>query len=46
MEKINRPPLSEIPALEKLETNWKKWGEEYKAYRDSKGKKGQNLVVL
>jgi len=26
MEKINRPPLSEISTLKKLEENWKQWG--------------------
>lgn len=29
MEKINRPPLSAIPALKALEDNWEKWGIEY-----------------
>ena len=29
MEKINRPPLSEISTLKELEENWEKWGVEY-----------------
>ena len=43
MEQINRPPLSEVSTLKKLEDNWEEWGKEYKAYRDSKGKTGQNF---
>ncbi len=39
MEKINRPPLSDIPTLKKLEDNWEQWGQELKEYQDSKGKK-------
>ena len=35
MEKIDRKPLSEIPALKKLEENWEKWGIEGKKWQSS-----------
>lgn len=43
MEKIERPPISELSSLKKIKKNWEQWGIELKQYQESEGKEGQRF---
>ncbi len=43
MEKINKPPITDIPALKNLEEKWEQWGKELQDHQNSKGKRGQKF---